>query len=340
MNYAVFSRLAVTAAAVASISIVTGCDSTETANVQSAHSRRAHTMGEALPTPPADIYFGAYVAYPSSSPSAGQTASFEQNLYRNSGTHMALDMHYGAWDPAKWNIAAWVNDWNNGRVPVLSWNCGDTDSNVANGNDDALLQEANDELNTGEPILVRWFWEMNISPAANKNRTACEDNGTRPVDPTEWMAAYNHIRSVVTQSNVTWVWSPAASPDEYGNMDLYYPGDSAVDWIGIDAYERGGAKTFKQTIDPAYGDIAGSLQSARPILITETGSAGPLAQLGYFQNRVVVTDLKTYYPQIFGFMYYYGDTTGYNWAIPPGTAAWRDFVNTANDPYMSAKFSF
>lgn len=302
-------------------------------------------MRDALATPAADIYFGAYVAYPSSSPSAAQTASFEQSVYGNKTTHLAFDMHYDSWYPAKWNLAAFVNDWNNGRVPVLSWNCGDTDSNVANGNDDALLQEAYNELDTGKPIMVRWFWEMNISPTANKNRTVCEDNGTHPVNPAEWISAYEHIRSIVNLPNVTWVWSPAASPNDYSDMATYYPGDDSVDWIGIDAYEIGGATSFKQTIDPAYQEIVvtpvsqGGLQSARPIFITETGSSGALAQHQYFQSGVVVSVLKSYYPQIYGFMYYYGDTANYDWAIPPGSIAWASFVTTANAPYMSAKYS-
>lgn len=318
-------------------------------DLQAAHS---HALAPAaIPTPPADIYFGAYVNYPSNQ-SASQTATFEQDVYGNDTTHMALNMHYGGFDPSTWPWLQIQDDWNNGRVPVMSWNCGDSDANVANGNDDSTIKEllSSGDLGNGKPIMIRWFWEMNLQLGNNRdgnnpNGNNCEDTpgNTGPVNAANWIQAYKHIRSVLgSLTNVTWVWSPAASKDtNFTAMNTYYPGDSNVDWIGIDAYEKT-ATSFTDTFQNAYNDIThsmviGGLGSNRPILVTETGATSA-NQAAFFSGAV--SSLKTNFPRIAGLMYFDSDAAD-NWVVvgPNSTPQWLDFVAMIDDPYMSAKYS-
>ena len=52
----------------------------------------------------------------------------------------------------------------NGPDPSLSWECGDTDANVASGADDAMLtSDARAIAALGKPVMIRWFWEMEFT---------------------------------------------------------------------------------------------------------------------------------------------------------------------------------
>src|SRR5262249_53407451 len=78
-------------------------------------------------------------------------------------------------------------------------------------------------------------------------------------------------------TNVRWVWCPFAHvgtrrTDEESRR--YYPGDRYVDWIGMDGYNRGSARswsrwrTFGQIFGPLYRDYAGR----KPLMICEVAS--------------------------------------------------------------------
>ena len=94
------------------------------------------------------------------------------------------------------------------------------------------------------------------------------------------MAAFRHLHDVFTArgaTNVIWVWSPNATdaPEVAGNhWTDYYPGDTYVDWVGIDGYNWGTATSFgrwqrfEDVFAPVYDDYA----DRKPIMIAETAS--------------------------------------------------------------------
>ncbi len=61
-----------------------------------------------------------------------------------------------------------------GAIPMITWDCGDTDANVAAGADDTLITRFGHELNAfGAPVLVRWFPDPNAPNATAPGVPGC-----------------------------------------------------------------------------------------------------------------------------------------------------------------------
>lgn len=96
-----------------------------------------------------------------------------------------------------------------------------------------------------------------------------------------FVQVWHYLRKLAENSlpsNIQWVWSPYAAsyPCQSANaIDLYFPGDAAVDWVAIDGYNWGetrpeiGWKSFEATFQDAYQII--TTISNRPMIIAETG---------------------------------------------------------------------
>ena len=130
--------------------------------------------------------------------------------------------------------------WALGAIPMITWNCGDSDWNVASGKDDALIDAAAKKLAaTHIPILLRWYPDPNDQQSASAQ--SCLLNVPASRDPaTVYRAAFQRIHDVFAAagaSNVSFVWSVDATQGQgSAAWDDYYPGDASVDWIGADGF--------------------------------------------------------------------------------------------------------
>lgn len=98
-----------------------------------------------------------------------------------------------------------------------------------------------------------------------------------------FVPAWHHIRDIVCENvrpNIQWVWTPYAAsyPAEPDNdIESYFPGDNALDWVGIDGYNWGTYKnqeswlSFEQIFGNAYKILIRI--SRRPIMIAEFASS-------------------------------------------------------------------
>ena len=76
----------------------------------------------------------------------------------------------------------------------------------------------------------------------------------------------------VGADNVTWVWCPNINTGHLPFMQ-YYPGDSWVDWVGLDGFNWGGSigwRPFSEIFGGSYEELA--RRTSKPIVIAETGS--------------------------------------------------------------------
>jgi hypothetical protein len=277
-------------------------------------------------TPPANTaYLGAYVPGP-----MGGLAALESQV----GHRLALDMHYYNWTSLFPGVAE-SNDISFSRTSIESWNCGISDAQVASGYADMLIASRAEAIKAfGRPVFVRFMPDANV-PAGLANRTQCYDPATDESNgdfsPSEYVAAWQHIRSIFAQQNTTnaiWVWSVSAAGVD---PSPYYPGDSQVDWIGMDAYDTAGTN-FTTTFSSLYAKIA---QHAKPVMITET-AATPALQ-GQFLAQAVPA-LKAQFPLVGGLIYYDADTGAYQWQLSSdGISAFRAM---AQNPYFSATPQF
>ena len=187
-----------------------------------------------------------------------------------------------------------------GAIPMVTWNCGDTDADVAAGSDDAMVSaEAQALTATDVPVLFRWFPDPNLTGGS----AAASCLGT--AGASGYVAAYQHIHSLFVAAgatNVAFVWSVDTSAGADPNVAGYYPGGSVVDWIAADA----GAPPSDGSQPAAFTTGFGSWYSAfsaagKPMMVSSAGAdAG--SQSPYFNQ--ILGDLPGQYPQVKAFVYF------------------------------------
>jgi mannan endo-1,4-beta-mannosidase len=110
--------------------------------------------------------------------------------------------------------------------------------------------------------------------------------GYRHTSASTFVAAWRHIVTIFHEEgarNAIWLWTinvtdaldnriPAPTP--------WWPGDSYVDWVGLDGYYYGSSQTFASLFGPTIAAVHGLTRD--PIIIAETGAtlaAGQPAKL-------------------------------------------------------------
>jgi hypothetical protein len=272
------------------------------------------------------IYLGAFVNTSGlKPPPESDTTTFEAQI----GRTLALTIHYYGFYDA-FPGAAEQADASAGRIPIESWNCQDPNATIAAGTDDASIARRADALRAyGRPIFLRYMWEMN-DPSSSTNRPSCysatTDDPNGVFSPTEFIAAWTHIRAIFAErgaNNVVWLWNPGG-----GASGLpYYPGASETDWIGVDQYDYSSV-SFAATFASSYQQLA---PLGKPLLIAETGAQGP--EQPAFLGAAAAT-LENQFPLVRGFVYFDSVGSAGTWTLTPsGITA---FAAAGSDPYFSA----
>jgi len=169
-----------------------------------------------------------------------------------------------------------------GAAPVVSlelwtWHGGRSGpylQRIIDGEYDAFFRQwAEAARRDGRRVMLRFGFEFN------------GDWFTWSLDPPKYVAAWRRAHDLFQKAgadNVEWVWSPnvVSCPDTEANgMHLYYPGDSFVDWVGVDGYNFGdGYDEWHrwESFDSIFGGVLRDLATrypAKPLIITETASA-------------------------------------------------------------------
>jgi hypothetical protein len=265
-----------------------------------------------LIVPATGAYFGAYVNTSTSTPLPNPPSNESEllSLEAQVGRKFSITQHYYAWTDTFPGPAVPV-DYSEGRVPILSWGCGDSDVNVAAGKDDAtvVIPTAIRLKNLAKPVFLRWFWDMNTMHTPNF-RNVCYDPATDGssgfFSATEYVAAWQHIWNVFQAqgaTNVIFVWAPSGVTGAPSGTP-YYPGSGYVDWLGIDRFDYL-SLGFAKTYTAAYAQLS---TYVKPIMIAETGAVAT-AQQAFFDpasGPSDVTTLQTQLPFVKAYVYYDG----------------------------------
>jgi hypothetical protein len=213
-----------------------------------------------------------------------------------------------------------------GATPIVDWNCASVESISSGAEDGWITQYAHQLRAFGHPVLLRWFWEMNVRDA--KSRNCLGTAGT-----TGFIAAWRHIWTIFQQTgatNVSFVWCPgevAGVP----SMAPYFPGATYVNWIGMDGYDRKGAgvAAASQLFGQWYSIFA---PYGLPMMIGETGSPAA-TQAAFLQG--VQQNLPSQFPQIKAFAYFDAPGPADDWALTgSGLTA---FTALGADPYFAPR---
>jgi mannan endo-1,4-beta-mannosidase len=139
-------------------------------------------------------------------------------------------------------------------------------ADIADGRHDAYLKVyAAAVRSLGLPVALTFAHEMNGRwyPWGSHQNTG-----------RAFVAAWRRIHGIFEAagaSNVIWTWTPNVISGAPGvRLARWYPGDTHVDWIGLDGYfTADGPWTYRSLFGPTMEEIQGF--SKCPFLIVETG---------------------------------------------------------------------
>jgi len=218
-----------------------------------------------------------------------------------------------------------------GRIPMISWNGRPvtTRAIVAGRYDDLITTRARDTKALGQPVLIRWFWEMD-------GRKKAEFAGT----PDQYIAAWKHIVGIFRREgadNVRWVWCPNASAFNDGEAQQFYPGPDFVDWTCADGYNwapgRAGDE-YRSFKDIFSGFYLWAAQQNKPIMVGEFGvqerKAGEKAEWISATREAIKTDFP-----LMKAIVYFSANKDYDWRLTTSDSALDAFRQMANDPWFN-----
>lgn len=216
-------------------------------------------LGTGAPVPPAHgAYFGAR-AQPRAYTQPAITSAVS-TLQQEIGRRLDIVHVYAKWHdpfPAPSDLVFLRQ----GSMLLLSWSGADTAAIASGAYDNWIRQRALAIRATGKPVFLEWRWEMD-RPGLS----------TQVHSPAQYIAAWDHIRSIFSQehaNNVAWVWCPTAEGFADGTAAAYYPGDREVGWVCADAYPGPGPyRSFAAIIQPF---LSWASHHPKPIIIGEYG---------------------------------------------------------------------
>jgi mannan endo-1,4-beta-mannosidase len=111
--------------------------------------------------------------------------------------------------------------------------------------------------------------------------------GYRHTSPAVFVAGWRHIVHIfraLGARNVTWLWTVNNIHKQSGvpSPDPWWPGDSYVNWVGIDGYYTNSSSVFTSVFGPTI--VAVRALTRDPILIAETSAAPASGQPAKIAN--------------------------------------------------------
>ncbi|MEM7532294.1 MAG: DUF4832 domain-containing protein [Chloroflexota bacterium] len=176
-------------------------------------------------------------------------------------------------------LEAIENLWFNGNTPLLTLEpFGYSAAQLAAGDADAQLTAWAIEFKLwldscgGRSAFLRFGHEMNGDWYSWGN------------DAANYVAAWQHIHTLfadlgIDSSQVQWVWAVNNVDVNTDPAENFYPGDSYVDWLGVDGYNWGESQNwsswrdFPAVFDPMLTRLH-AISPNKPILVAEIGTTG------------------------------------------------------------------
>jgi mannan endo-1,4-beta-mannosidase len=244
------------------------------------------------------------------------------------GTTPDVVMYYSGWYvPFPTQFATTVAT--EGAAPLVQMNpSGINISKIAAGHYDGYLSAYAEAVRAyRHPVILSFGHEMNGD---------WYSWGYQHTSPAAFVAAWRHVVSLfraLGANNVTWLWTVnIINNTQKGTIprpNAWWPGNSYVNWVGVDGYYLKPNWQFAPLFGPTIGDVR-SFTSA-PILIAETGAEPAAGQSAKIAD--LFAGVKAY--GLLGFVYF--DTTNsigqpFGLSSAAAIAAYRKGASTYHRP--------
>ncbi len=178
-----------------------------------------------------------------------------------------------------------------GAMPIVQIDYKQPVSNILAGRYDKILEKWGQDLRKmKEPVALSFGHEMN----GNWFPWGC----TRTT-PGVFISAWRRMHQLLGSRNTMWVYTINRTNAGFkcGPME-YYPGNSYVNWIGIDGYLRQPADSFSSVFGPTVRELR--RQTSKPILITEAGVLDSTGQASQIRDLYA----EAYRSSVIGIVYF------------------------------------
>lgn len=211
-----------------------------------------------------------------------------------------------------------------------------------------LRQFAKDAKASGVPIFLRFASEMNGDWVAWHK------------DPTLYKQKFSLVAKVMREEapNVAMVWVPNSVPSH--NIDAYYPGDQAVDWVGLNLYSvpffNGKASEPADHVNPLdlLDDFYKKYASKKPMMIGEYAASHftsvgnrDVTTFGMTKMKMFYHGLQMKYPRVKAVHWFSVDTLTApyvaqdrklnNYSLTVNAKMLQAYKEVLSDPYFRSK---
>jgi hypothetical protein len=272
----------------------------------------------------------------------GNTGNTWDRFEQNTGKKVSV-CHYG--QPAPWSQTTFYSSTadlctNRGALVTMDMDTGSVPlKDITAGTYDAsIITWAKNVKTWGRPFFLRFDTEMNgtwepYGPGKNNNT------------PQDFIDMWRHFHDVVAgqgATNVTWLWVPNVGVADSGSiysLDKFYPGDSYVDWTGLDGYNDGSTSIgFYSLFKPSY-DLLLSLAPSKPVAIGETSSHEFGGQKANWITDALSTQLPQNFPKIKMLLWFnwriYEKGTWQDWPIESSASTQAAFKSGISSNYYA-----
>jgi hypothetical protein len=318
---------------------------------------------EPAPTKPGSIFWGAWIGRQLTGSEAPWDMNAVSSLEQSVGKKLSIVNFSSPFANCSSSPCSFYNfpagEFNNirnhGAIPFFSWgsqaiplpsNLNEPDfqlSDVIEGRYDSYIRKWAEAAKAwGHPFFLRFNWEMNGNWFAWMEGV----NGNKAG---ESVTAWRHVHDIFTSvgaTNVSWVWCPNVDPGGiFKDLAKLYPGDSYVDWTGLDGYNSGTNpshpdrwRTFDQLYRSTYDKITKEIAPDKPMMISEVGSSEYGGSKAAWITEML-SELPTAYPKVRGVLWFDKYDSNMDWPIDSSAGATAAFAKgIQNSAYAGNTF--
>lgn len=280
------------------------------------------------------IALGAYVDH------VPYNASYLDQFRAQVGRNPAIVMWYQDWaggyaslfDINRLNVATSRN-----AIPLITWEPWDYTKgrnqpnfslrSIVNGSHDAFIRSwAQQAAAWGGRLYIRFAHEMN----GTWYPWGIGVNGNAPA---QYISAWRHVVNIFRQekaTNVRWVWTPSILlyKQKASLLKSYYPGDSYIDWVGLDGYNNGHSEwtSLFKVFSSSYQALAALTK--KPMMLGEVASAEQGGNKGSWITQGFIQDIPKHFSRIRAVIWFDASGTR-DWQINSSSRALSAFRQVA-----------
>jgi mannan endo-1,4-beta-mannosidase len=293
------------------------------------------------------IYWGAYIEgaqtyshlYGGSWANAPWDASTWNRFEANAGKRVSIE-HYGQPPPWKQPFDRVPAElvYRHGAIPAIDLSTEDVPLRqiAAGGYDRPIADWAKAAKAWGHPFFLILDVEMNGSwepyaPGVNGNTSR------------DFVLAWRHMHDIFSAAgatNVTWVWCPNVDArNQLVPYDQLYPGESYVDWTGLDGYDADGTSSFSSLFASSYKKLL-ALAPTKPIMISQMAAEETGGSKAAWITDALSRQLPHRFPHVKAVLWFnwriYERGRWFDWAIESTPVAQAAFAQAISSAYYRA----